>query len=190
MFQPGRDTVLTIKQLFGITAGRLADAIHQYRCSATEPHNDRDFLLFCKTLSGRQLQLPRLAKNWKPTVIEVDDIPTHILTTEYFELFIQKYNDKPLLNGDFDSVYTEFCRMRWAVDSRNPYATGPTFMTMDWEPDAELMDQLKSIYRHEYHLILGEFKLYWIEAGAYRKDWSAALRAHTQNGFTPADSHN
>lgn len=180
MYYPGRETALTIRQLFGFGTGRLMDVVEQYRTQSPEPHNDQDLLRYCRSITHRPLGLPILPDQWNPSDQRVDNIPLRILTSEYLPLFLTINAGRPVRNGDFNDLYREFCRMRWSVDSRNEDAVSATFMTMEWIPDKEQFDNLKLLFEESWQYILGEFRLYWKESGAYRSDWNAIFSDHLQ----------
>lgn len=177
MYRPGRDVELSLKQLFGMGQGRINDALDAYLSHSPEPHSDQSFMDFCKGLNAPVNQ-PTISAEWTPTTVAVDDLPMRLLEGEYLPIFKRIYTGKPIRNGNYDELYREFCRMRWASDSRNKGATGSTFMTMEWEPSESILEEMAEAGVDNIPFVIGEFKLFWKECGAHRANWNSILEEH------------
>lgn len=176
MYKADRETSLLLKQIYGLSPGKIHNVITSYVRNTPVPHNDEGLLKYCKCIT-RPLYPIQIPIDWMPSLLPISDIPREI-AEEYIPLFKKTYQVFPIKNGNYNSLYESFCKLKWEFDSRNSKAKGPTFMTMAWNPSESMVNLLSLLNIKEANLIVEEFKLYWTEAGIMRKNWDLLLIEH------------
>jgi|GEM_PF-4221302 len=177
LFEPTAQTRHKLRQ-YGFRNGQINDRLNEYR-KLSRDCSDRGFSQFClRADRGLMASLVTLKISWSPSKTVAAELDGWGLSPpvqwEYLSLYRREYAEQQILQSSWDEHFLNWCRIRWSHDNRNPEAEWGTYMSSDWLPSRETLDQLISEGMDGYWLdtLAMEFRLYWNEVGARKISWN------------------
>jgi hypothetical protein len=170
------NTRMTLKQSLFMTTPQINNAWDSFVLDGL--YCESDFIICCAR--SFKPPTPCLPADWVPPSDKVDRIPSTILK-EYLGTFHTQFKDLPV-EADITEMYHEHCRFAWDMDCRNNRTRLQSIMRRDWQPKESTKDRILSrMCERTLNMMVGEFKLYWVEANVPRANWDEKLLGFSVN---------
>lgn len=181
-----RDTILRLKQ-YGLNHADIESLKTQYLAQpgvATE-NGFRSFCLKQNLIDVHRMLTP--PSNWRPSQPVIESLIKKGMTAHQIEFLLGTYLQIPAIepNPNWDKAFQQYCHR-----SIGPSSTGGK-IPHDWYPSEAIASTLLSMgmSQKELDLLVGEYRIYWIERDENRPDWDVHFRRWAERKISHPLNH-
>lgn len=168
---------------YGFTQGRIIDAIKEYLKSnnGIEPNA---FIVFAVNQFSSSSIVPPL---WSPLTPTRNYLSRKGVSDSIVERCLANFRGKKLTfkPESLDGCFIQYCLRAMANDQQTSANKSRTSIPDNWTPSEVTCSQLKSLLNGwpEKDWDIGEYRLYWIEAGGKKDNWDLHFLSYMKKKY-------